>query len=193
MPIFRRKNCIHTASDEIILYYDARSKKHQIHLRGSSSPRKVSRGVISQKAFMLGNSAVRTRISQFTWLTDRRTVCLNVYHSHCVNTIHYNKTNCSHTKLYYNNPYSYMSRLHEQPSTNFTFPKYMICESTSGYGEQRVSQAPFLKIRQQSLVGITQRYAAAGLRPGKDSGHKTNTKNSWPWQLCLSRIPRLKG
>ena len=61
MPIFRRKNCIHTASgicskhvkynsvtnillmnkenctlklvDEIILYYDARSKKHQINLK----------------------------------------------------------------------------------------------------------------------------------------------------------------
>jgi hypothetical protein len=148
--------------------------------------------VISQKAFMLGNSAVRTTNSQFTWLTDRHTACPNVYHPNYVNTIR-NKPNRPHTKLYFNNPYSYMFRLHEQPSTDFTFHKYMIFESTSGYSEQRVSPALVLKTRQRSLVGITQSYAAAGLRLGKDSGYKTNTKISWPWQLCLSRIPRLQG
>jgi len=57
-----------------------------------------------------------------------------------------------------------------QPSTDFTFNKYMICESMSGYCEQRVSPAPVLRCRQRSLVRITQRYAAAGLRLGKDSG-----------------------
>jgi hypothetical protein len=154
----------------------------------------VSCSLISQKVFMLGNSAVRTTnlsVYLYDWLIDAQSVLMFIIPTVLIQYVTIRQT--VHTQYF-------IIIIHKatcfdctiQPSTDFTFHKYMICESTSGYCEQRVSPAPVFRTRQRSLVRITQCYAAAGLRLEKDSGYKTNTKNFWAWQLCFSRIPRLQ-